>query len=192
MALRGEAYDARFEQLEREGRYLHGEADLVCALLDDPLGAPAGPVLDAGCGTGRVGIELARRGVSVTGVDLDRQMLEAARAKAPALPWIEADLARKHFDPSYALVVAAGNVMIFLAPGTAGAVVANLSGALVEGGLLVAGFQLDGRLDLAAYDANCAAAGLELSARYGTWEQGRFDGGDYAVSVHRRTAPGAR
>jgi SAM-dependent methyltransferase len=198
VTLRGEAYDARFEQLAREGRYLHGEADLVCALLDDPLGAAGGPVLDAGCGTGRVAIELAGRAVVVTGTDVDRQMLEAARAKAPALPWIEADLARKRFDPSFVLVVAAGNVMIFLEQGTVGPVVANLAGALLAGGLLVAGFQLDGRLSLEDYDAACVAAGLEPFARYATWERDRFEGGGYAVSVHRRpgattgTGPGVR
>ena len=186
MTLRGEAYDARFERLAREGRYLHGEADLVGELLRDPLQAPSGPVLDAGCGTGRVALELARRGVAVVGADVDPVMLAAARAKAPGLDWVEADLACTRFEPVHALVVATGNVMIFLQPGTAGAVVANLAGALVEGGLLVAGFQLDGPLSLEEYGAHCAAAGLSPLERFATWERGRFEGGDYAVSVHRR------
>jgi len=59
-------------------------------------------VLDAGCGTGRVAIELARRGVDVIGVDLDAGMLEQARQKAPDLDWIDGDLATvdlaRHFD----------------------------------------------------------------------------------------------
>ena len=38
---------------------------------------------------------------------------------------------------------------------------------------------------LADYDAWCAAAGLELDDRFGTWERGPYQGGDYAVSVHR-------
>lgn len=39
-------------------------------------------VLDIGCGTGRHSIELARRGFTVTGVDLSASMLEKARQKA--------------------------------------------------------------------------------------------------------------
>lgn len=39
-------------------------------------------VLDIGCGTGRHSIELAKRGYSITGVDLSDSMLERARRKA--------------------------------------------------------------------------------------------------------------
>ena len=49
-------------------------------------------VLDAGCGTGRVAVELAARGFSMVGVDADSGMLTTARAKLPEVEWIEADL----------------------------------------------------------------------------------------------------
>jgi len=39
-------------------------------------------ILDIGCGTGRHSIELAKRGYSVTGVDLSNSMLKRAREKA--------------------------------------------------------------------------------------------------------------
>lgn len=39
-------------------------------------------ILDIGCGTGRHSIELAKRGYSVTGVDLSTSMLKRAREKA--------------------------------------------------------------------------------------------------------------
>ncbi len=150
-------------------------------------------MLDAGCGTGRVAIELARRGFTVVGVDFDPAMLDLARDKAPELPWIEGDLAatviadeaggRRRFDA----VVAAGNVMIFLERGTEAAVVANIAAHLHPGGVLVAGFQLsDGYMQLHVYDALAERNGLELEARFSTWEGAPFDGGDYAVSVHRR------
>lgn len=43
---------------------------------------PAGPVIDIGCGTGVVGVELCRRvSVSIDGVDLSPEMLEVAAAK---------------------------------------------------------------------------------------------------------------
>ncbi len=186
---RGAAYDERFRALERSGADVHGEATFVAS-----LGVKS--VLDAGCGTGRVAVELARRGVEVVGVDLDPAMLAAARAKAPGLEWIAGDLADVAVtDAGGALrcfdaVVLAGNVMIFLAPGTEAAVVANLARHLCPGGRLVAGFQLQaGRLDVATYDAVAAAGGLVLEQRWAAWDRVPFrDGGDYAVSVHRRPA----
>ncbi len=67
--------------------------------------------------------------------------------------------------------------------------VANLARHLAPGGALVAGFSLQpGRLDLARYDACAATAGLVLAERWATWDRQPFQGGDYAVSVHRRPA----
>ena len=185
MAQRGEEYDAQFERLAAEGHYLHGEADLVSLLLAEPKEGRAGPVVDAGCGTGRVTIELAHRGVDVVGTDVDPIMLAAARAKAPALPWVEADLVEPCFAPRFALALAAGNVMVFLRPGTAPDVIANLAAVLVPGGLLVAGFQLGAGLTLGCYDDSCSATGLVRVDRWATWDRRPFEGGDYAVSVHR-------
>jgi SAM-dependent methyltransferase len=145
-------------------------------------------VLDAGCGTGRVAIELARRGIETVGVDIDSEMLSTARRKAPELTWIEDDLATLRLDRRFDAAVMAGNVMIFLAPGTEAAVIANVAEHLVPGGALVAGFQLiSGRLDLETYDRLAGDAGLDLDERWATWEGAPWSpGGDYAVSVHRR------
>jgi SAM-dependent methyltransferase len=180
---RGAAYDARFDQLAAAGHDVHGEASFV-----ETLGVRS--ILDAGCGTGRVAIELARRGFEVVGVDLDSSMLAAARAKAPELPFIQADLATLDLGRRFEVVVMAGNVMIFVQPGTEAAVVASLARHLEPGGLLVAGFQLHpGGFDLPSYDACCAAARLELTERYATWDRQPWrPGGDYAVSVHRLSA----
>jgi SAM-dependent methyltransferase len=168
--------------LAAEGGNVHGEADFV-----ESLGP--GSVLDAGCGTGRVAVELARRGVDVVGVDLDPSMLARARDKRPDLPWVAADLAAVDLGRVFDVVVLAGNVMIFLAPGREAAVVANLARQVRPGGALVAGFQLQpGRLGLVAYDRDCRTAGLELDGRWATWDRRPYEGGDYAVSVHRRAA----
>ena len=114
---RGDEYDARWRRLEADGKSIHGEADLVERLLRQSGGTR---VLDAGCGTGRVAIELAHRGFSVVGIDSDAAMLHSARAKAPELDWVHGDLVEmdSHVDTEFDVVVAAGNVMIFLAPGS--------------------------------------------------------------------------
>ena len=166
---------------------MHGEASFV-----EKLGVHS--VLDAGCGTGRVAIELARRGLEVVGLDADPGMLRVARAKAPELEWVLGDLSdfelgegdgRRRFDA----VVMAGNVMIFVVPGTEGAVMERVAAHLRPGGLVVAGFQLMAdRLPLERYDQLAAAAGLSLAERYATWDRDPWvPGSDYAVSVHRLT-----
>lgn len=188
---RGADYDARWRDLEAAGQSIHGEADLLCHLLPPAAsGEPAGSILDAGCGTGRVGIELARRGYDVVGTDLDPGMLDTAREKAPDVEWVLGDLVDVELGRSFDLIAMPGNVMIFVAPGTEGAVLANLARHLEPGGLLVAGFQLGpDKLTLADYDAHAAAAGLALADRWATWDREPLPDGlaDYAVSVHRRS-----
>ncbi|HVC15409.1 MAG TPA: class I SAM-dependent methyltransferase [Acidimicrobiales bacterium] len=176
---RGDDYDERFARLAASGADVHGEAAFVSAFAPET-------VLDAGCGTGRVAIELARRGIDVVGVDLDPVMLETGRRKAPGLAWVAADLATLELGRRFDLVVAAGNVLVFVAPGTEAAVVARLAAHLVAGGRLVAGFRLDMGLGLDEYDAMASAAGLSLEDRFATWERAPYvAGGAYAVSVHR-------
>lgn len=191
---RSQTYDQRWEELAAAGRHIHGEADLVESLAPErppERGGSPGSVLDAGCGTGRVAIELARRGIEVAGVDVDAAMLEKAQAKAPELTWVLADLATLDLGRTFDVVVMAGNVMIFLAQGTEAAVVTAAAAHLAPGGALVAGFSLEpSRLDLATYDRHATDAGLELADRWATWDRQPFEaGGNYAVSVHRR--PGA-
>ena len=106
-------YDRRFERLVAAGHDVHGEADFVSALQ------PA-HILDAGCGTGRIAIELVRRGFDVVGVDLDADMIDAARRKAPGQSWIVDDLARMQLPQRFDLTAMPGNVMIFASPLTAG------------------------------------------------------------------------
>jgi SAM-dependent methyltransferase len=66
--------------------------DKVYAYLDYDIGfylsqteATGGPVLEMGCGTGRVAIALADAGFEVTGVDISPRMIAQANAKAAKL-----------------------------------------------------------------------------------------------------------
>ncbi len=205
---RGADYQARFDRMAARGVDVHGEAALVESLLADRLTAGRrGRVLDAGCGTGRVAIELDRRGFDVVGADLDAAMLAEARRRAPHLRWHQVDLS----DPGpeggpdtgpgaggvddlgggFDLVVLAGNVLIFVQPGTEAAVVAGCAARLRPGGLLVAGFQVrPGGYGPAGLDADAAGAGLSLVGRWDTWDRQPWSGGGYQVSVHRAPAVG--
>jgi SAM-dependent methyltransferase len=186
---RGARYAARFADLAAAGADVHGEARFCAALVP-----PGSRVLDAGCGTGRVAIRLAELGYACVGVDVDPPMLAEARRAAPDLVWVQADLASLDLGREFDLVVAAGNVFPFLAPGAGPDVVARLAAHLRPGGLLVSGFGLDARhlpagavpVPAAAYDDWAAAAGLEPVGRHATWDGDPYDGGGYAVSIHRR------
>jgi SAM-dependent methyltransferase len=177
----GDDYQARFDSLAASGIDVHGEVAFVLGL--DPLPAS---ILDAGCGTGRVAIEIARRGIAVVGVDIDRSMLATARRAAPDLEWHEHDLASLDLGRTFDAVVLAGNVPLFTPQGTQGALVAGCARHVAPNGVLVAGFQLGRGYSLADYDRDCSAAGLTIAERYATWDREPFTPpGDYALSVHR-------
>src|SRR6476620_9037289 len=78
-------YDAPYHERGSAGENVHGEADFV-----ESFGPKS--VLDAGCGTGRVAIELARRGIDMVGVDIDPRMLKTASSRAPQIPWHLGDI----------------------------------------------------------------------------------------------------
>lgn len=175
----GETYQARFDRLAASGADVHGEATFVRAY------APA-TVLDAGCGSGRVAIELARHGIEVVGADVDASMLAAARQRAPELSWVENDLSTLALGRTFAVVVMAGNVPLFTPPGTEAALVAGVARHVAPGGRLVAGFSLDRGYAVEDYDAHATAAGLVLEERFASWDRAPWvPGGTYAVSVHR-------
>ena len=163
---------------EYEARFAgHGEADLVASL------APSS-VLDAGCGTGRVSIELARRGIDVLGVDADPDMLERAQRRRPDLVWVLADLATLALERRFDVVVMAGNILPFAEPASRAAIVATCAAHLAPGGRLVVGAGLNrGWPSVDALDAWAAAAGLVLDDRFGDWDRGPFVG-PYAVSIY--------
>jgi SAM-dependent methyltransferase len=175
----GDDYQQRFDALAASGRYVHGEADFIRSF------APAS-VLDAGCGTGRVAIELARDGIDIVGVDIDVSMLTTARRLAPEIVWVESDLATLDLGRTFDVVLMAGNVPLFTAPGTEPALVAGVARHVSADGVLIAGFSLDRGYTLADYDAHTAAAGLTLVERFATWDRAPYADGDYAVSVHAR------
>lgn len=67
------------------------------SFIEKALGlAPGSQVLDLACGHGRISLELARLGYSVTGVDLSTRSLELARAAAEqenlSIEWVHADM----------------------------------------------------------------------------------------------------
>ncbi|MFZ9230648.1 MAG: class I SAM-dependent DNA methyltransferase [Ilumatobacteraceae bacterium] len=151
-------YDQRWETMAARGENVHGEADAVTRLIErhvvDRVGGDEPRVchvLDAGCGTGRLAVELERRGHIVTAIDLDPDMVDRARAKSSAIRWLVGDLAKLDdvidADDGYDVIVMAGNILNFCAPGSQTAIVHNLVRHLAAGGLLVCGWSQELRDD---------------------------------------------
>ena len=163
-------YIQRFEQMREQGADLHGEARMIDAMV--PRGAR---ILDAGCGPGRLGGELARRGHAVVGVDVDPELIEAAVRDHPQATWLVGDLAeldlpaqgiREPFD----VIVCAGNVMTFLAPGTAGEVLSRMRSHLAADGRAVIGFGAGRGYDFGQFFADAEAAGFSVDLQLATWD----------------------
>lgn len=196
-------YVQRFRTMAAEGADLHGEARLVDAMV--PRGSR---VLDAGCGPGRVGGELARRGHTVVGVDVDPVLIEAAREDHPGARWLVGDLAELDLaalaeepageptaEPTRAptgaqgvepfdVAVCAGNVMTFLAPGTEVEVLRRLGAAVGPAGRVVVGFGAGRGYAFPQFFDDVRAAGLRLDVALATWDLRPFEpDSDFLVAV---------
>jgi len=180
-------YIDRFRTMAAEGADLAGEARLLDAIV-----ARGARILDAGCGSGRVGAELAARGHTVVGVDADPELIAAAQLDHPGPTWLVADLAELDLtamgEPTpFDAAILAGNVMAFVAPDTETQVLTQVTEHVRPDGVVVVGFGLDRGYALTDFDVHSAAAGLELEHRFATWDL-RPLGADptFAVSVFRR------
>jgi SAM-dependent methyltransferase len=180
---RGDSYERSYELRAAAGEDVHGEANFVIRFSP-------GSVLDAGCGTGRVGRELFRRGVDVVGIDLDAEMLETARARCPSAAWIEGDISDIQLGRTFDIVLMAGNVINFVVPALRRRALENLVHHLLPGGLLINGHSIRPEgCPPAAFALWAEAAGLEPLECWSTWDQDPFaDNSNYALTVHRLRA----
>ena len=176
-------YAERWRRLEAAGKDILGEARLL-----DAMAERGARILDAGCGSGRLGGHLARAGHDVVGVDLDPHLIEVARAEHPGARWEVGNLAaldlrdeggaRMLFD----LQVSAGNVLTFLAGAERRPALAALASHLAPQGRLVVGFGLDRGYALEDFTADAEVEGLVLVQRFSSWDL-RPASDDFLVGV---------
>jgi len=176
-------YESRWDRMAEQGENPPGEVDFVMKF--EPKTA-----LDAGCGFGRVGIELNARGVDIIGVDLDPDLLERAKRRAPELDWRLANLANVDVGRQFDLVVVAGNVIGFVDGPDRSSAVQNCARHVAPGGWLVMGNQLKASWPtIAEFDDWCSREGLVPERHAAGWEGEMLgEDPDYVVTVHRRPA----
>jgi len=100
-----------------------------------------GPLLELGCGTGRVLLHLARAGFEAWGLDSSREMLRFLRAQAGsegAGRVFQADLAAYHLDRQFGLILLPCNTLSTLPAETRRAAFACSRRHLRAGGLFAA------------------------------------------------------
>lgn len=174
-------YAERWRRIQASGKDIVGEARLIDAMA--PRGAR---ILDAGCGTGRLGGYLAAAGHQVVGVDLDPHLIEVAREDHPQARWEVGNLAQLDLPERFDLTVCAGNVLTFLAGAERRPALSRLAAHLAPGGRLVVGFGLDRGYPLGDFEADAAAAGLQLRQRFSSWELDEA-ADDFLVGVLHRS-----
>lgn len=181
-------YIERFRTMAAEGGDLGGEARLIDAMVP-----PLSRILDAGCGPGRVGAVLYARGHEVVGVDVDPELIAAAKADHVGPTWLisdlcELDLSTQGQAEPFDAAVMAGNVLAFVARGTEQQVLRRIAQHLKPDGFAVVGFHTD-RYEIADFDKHLAGAGFTLEHRFATWDLRPWrPDADFAVSVLRLPA----
>jgi SAM-dependent methyltransferase len=77
-----------------------------------------GSVLELACGSGRLTIPIAQKGIEVVGLDFSRSMLDAAQAKAAAagaqVKFVQGDMRSFEFPQQFATILMAGNSLLHL------------------------------------------------------------------------------
>lgn len=128
---------ARFYDLDTEGF----DADLPFWV--NLARRTGGPILEVGCGTGRVLLPLARAGLSVVGVDVSPSMLAIAHDKiaqagqSTRITLVEADALTLQLKRRFNLAfIALNSFGHFFEPGAAERVLERINANLVPNGLL--------------------------------------------------------
>jgi SAM-dependent methyltransferase len=110
------------------------------ASMIDGRGLPADArVLDAGCGTGRYAVELARLGYRVTGLDASAALLAVAgeRPGAAAVTFVPGDLTVLPASADYDVILCRGVLNDLIDDRVRQAAFVALAGVLASGGALV-------------------------------------------------------
>ena len=99
------------------------------------------PVLELGCGTGRVAIPLALDGHRVTGLDTSEAQLERAQRKAADAgvepKFVVADMRDFALDEPFALIIVPANTFLLVAPDDRFAALARIREHLASDGLFI-------------------------------------------------------
>jgi SAM-dependent methyltransferase len=148
-------------------------------------------ILDAGCGTGRIGGYLAEAGHTVVGVDVDPVLVAAAEEDHPGPRWLVDDLAgldlpARGIPEPFDAIVCPGNVMTFLAPSTRVEVLRRLRAHVTPSGRAVIGFGAGRGYPFDEFLDDARTAGWTPDLLLATWDLRPFrPESDFLVAILR-------
>lgn len=180
-----ERYAQRWKTFVAQGKDIDGEARLI-----DAASPRHARILDAGCGTGRVGGYLAQRGHQVIGTDIDPVLIGHAKEDFPDATWVVGDLSTDEIPASdIDVAVCAGNVMGFLDPAGREPALANIFRTLRPGGRLFVGFGAGRGWTFDDFLALAEKVGFSVQNCYESWELAPFHpNSDFLVAQLARPA----
>lgn len=130
---------------------------------------------------------MAEQGIEVVGFDVDPEMLESARLRAPGITWLRADITRVDLRRTFDAVLVAGNVFNFVAPERISIGVSRMAAHVGSGGWLCAAFSRQGRFTVDDYLRWASDADLVLDALAADWVGTQLEPESAEVVViHRR------
>lgn len=178
-------YGLHFADSVEQGVDVDGEARLADALV-----GRGSRILDLGSGMGRVAAALQERGHRVVATEPDAALRAQSRATYPGLEVLPHEALA--LDPAdlgtFDLVVAVGNVMIYLGHDTEREVLTRIRDLLPPDGRALVGFHLyaakagSRTYPAEEFVADATAAGLGVDHRFGSYEL-HLPADDYAVWV---------
>lgn len=174
-------YAQRWKNIAAQGNDINGEARFLDAICER-----SSRILDAGCGTGRVGGVLAAAGHKVTGVDIDPTLISYAQSDYPNVKWVVGDICSGEIPAGpYDLVFTAGNVFWFLPADKRVDALRNLAQVIDPTGRLVIAFGAGRGYEFPDFFADVAAAGLYPTLNLSTWQAHPFssENSTYLVSI---------
>ena len=149
--------------------------------------ASGGPVLELGCGTGRVAIPVAKAGVRVVGLDNSLSMLKQARAKArklglssDALKFVRGEMQAFSLEERFALaIIPYRSFQALLSIGEQQQALASIKANLVPGGKLIFDLWVPD-VDQLVADASMPfldreTTDPETGRRYLVWHRDQYD-----------------
>lgn len=133
-----------YNQLARYYDLIHENLTADIPYLLRLAAETGGPILELGCGSGRLLLPLARAEYDITGIDNSEVMLERAQQRLAAEPaavqsrvhLLEGDMVSPGSVQQHGLVFAGHNTLMHLTPGQLAVALKNIYSALKPGGRL--------------------------------------------------------